>query len=63
MRTPLVYAVRVTTNNIMTGRDGRDRRNTAKRYFETREDAIKFCGDERRVLHVPQDKVFRFVLD
>lgn len=65
-RIALNYAVRVVTphTGVVRDRDGRDRRDSAKRYFETRDEAVKFCGDERRVLYVPQDGVFRdFVAD
>lgn len=59
MKVKLPYAVRVISyNSNVRGRDGKDRRNTAKRYFETKEAAMAFCGNERRVLYVPQDKVF-----
>lgn len=53
-RIPLPWKVRFENAHagVTRYRDGTERRMTA-RYFATKEEAVAFCGNERRVLYRP----------
>ena len=59
MRIEMPYKVKVWSDHaaVTVDRFGRGRKITS-RYFVTKEEAIKFCGNESRVLYAPGEAFY-----